>query len=132
MNKENTDLLYAARLYQLRRMSGAKQPELASLLNISQQAYSKLERGETHFTDAIIDVICAYFKISITEFVMLNKNFIISSSAERVEPVPIGTEAYNVESELLKILVEELKQLREERRFYLQHMEKLLLHLKKV
>jgi transcriptional regulator with XRE-family HTH domain len=59
--ENNLDLIFASRLYKLRRNAELKQPAVAKGLNESQQAYSKLERGVTHFSDEIVDAICSFF-----------------------------------------------------------------------
>jgi transcriptional regulator with XRE-family HTH domain len=52
----------------LRKHSDKKQTEVAEFLGLSQQAYSKLENGETSFSDEIITKISDFFGISPAEF----------------------------------------------------------------
>ena len=60
--EKNLNLIYASRLYKLRRDANLKQPIVAMAIGKGQQAYSKLERGETDFSDEVVDSICNYFK----------------------------------------------------------------------
>jgi transcriptional regulator with XRE-family HTH domain len=125
--KENTNLLYATRLYKLRRIANIKQPELAQKLKISQQAYSKLERGETHFNDEVIDTICQYFKIPLSEFLQSNESIHCINSPNSANNNNTHHSPYNeIASELLPAFLEELKSIRNERQFYLQQIERLI------
>jgi transcriptional regulator with XRE-family HTH domain len=122
--KENTNLLYATKLYKLRRDADIKQPQLAEFLGVSQQAYSKLERGETNFSDDVIDAICHYFKISVSEFVhATDKSKSSSKSAVPIRnDMNLNTAIYDV----LDAFLEEVKSNRVERQFYLQRIERLI------
>jgi transcriptional regulator with XRE-family HTH domain len=59
---------HAKKLRYLRKVLDKKQTEIASHLNISQQAYSDLENGKTFFTDETIEKIASYFKITSADF----------------------------------------------------------------
>jgi transcriptional regulator with XRE-family HTH domain len=125
--RENTNLHYATKLYKLRRVANIKQPELAKQLGISQQAYSKLERGETHFNDEVIDTICLYFKIPLSEFLQTNDGIHCVNSPNSGNNNNTHHSPYNeVASELLPAFLEELKSIRTERQFYLQQIERLI------
>ena len=67
-----TKVDYGKKLRLLRTSIYAKQSDIASKLNISQQAYSHLENGRTHFSVTIIHKICDVFHISFQEFMTLN------------------------------------------------------------
>lgn len=74
---------HAKKLRFLRKQSDKKQSEIAQFLGLSQQAYSKLENGETGFSDETIEKIAQFFQITPAEF-------------ERVqESVYIGNNGYN-------------------------------------
>ncbi len=64
------DEIYAQKLRSLRLQKDYLQKNLAKLLGLeSQQDYSKLERGEKHFTEKIIEKICIVFKIELNDFI---------------------------------------------------------------
>lgn len=74
----------------LRESSNRKQKDLALLLNITQQSYSKIENGKTNFSDLLITKICDAFKIPPMEFItnqnMLSKNIsLVSSNKNHME-----------------------------------------------
>lgn len=59
---------HAKKLRTLRIASNKKQSEMADVLNLTQQAYSKLELAGTVFSDEIIEKISAFFDITPVEF----------------------------------------------------------------
>lgn len=61
-------LSHAKKLRFLRKLHDKKQTDLAQLLGLTQQAYSKLENGDVSFTDETIEKIADYFKITPAEF----------------------------------------------------------------
>jgi transcriptional regulator with XRE-family HTH domain len=63
------EVSYANKLRFLRHRHGKKQIEVAEHLNLTQQAYSKLENGETSFADETIEKISDYFRITPEDFV---------------------------------------------------------------
>lgn len=63
------EVSYANKLRFLRHRHGKKQIEVADHLKLSQQAYSKLENGETSFSDEVIERIADFFKITPADFV---------------------------------------------------------------
>lgn len=62
------DLSHAKKLRFLRKSNEKKQADVATVLGLSQQAYSKMENGETCFTDETIEKLSGYFKITPAEF----------------------------------------------------------------
>lgn len=74
---------HARKLRFLRKQHDKKQLEVASFMEMSQQAYSDLENGKTAFSDETIEKIAQFFHISPAEF-------------ERpLESVYLGNNAYN-------------------------------------
>jgi transcriptional regulator with XRE-family HTH domain len=125
MKNQNLNLIYASRLYKLRREANLKQPVIAEFLGKSQQAYSKLERGETDFSDEVIDKICSYFKISLEDFTQTTTNINClnsPNSATNIHNSQVNTNLY----ELLPSIMEEFKAMRDERKIYLNSFEKLI------
>jgi transcriptional regulator with XRE-family HTH domain len=65
---ESLDMLYANKLRFLRVSKNLKQEVVSKALNLSQQAYSNLENGKTHFADEVIEGISRYFEMSPSDF----------------------------------------------------------------
>ncbi len=119
------DLILAKRLYTKRREKMIKQQDLAFSLGITQQAYSKLERGETHFSDEIIDKVCNTLEMTIGEFVAFGDNVLFSNSPQSnnngyvndVKIIETLQKTYEQNTELLKLVLTEkdlrIKQLEE-------------------
>lgn len=68
-----TNIDYGKKLTLLRTTLFAKQADIASKLTISQQAYSLLESGKTHFSISIVNKLCAIFNITFQEFISMNE-----------------------------------------------------------
>lgn len=71
---EEINQLFAKKLQELRRLNNVKQEHIARALNMTQQNYSLLERGQRNFTIKLIKQICDYYKIPVTEFLNLGGN----------------------------------------------------------
>lgn len=71
---------HAKKLRFLRKINDKKQIEVATAVQMSQQAYSKLENGETNFSDEVIEKISAFFKITPAEFEKPLDTFYIGSN----------------------------------------------------
>lgn len=127
MTTTNTNLHYAKKLYLLRRVSDRKQADVAEHLGISQQAYSKLEHGETSFTDEVIDKICQLFDVPVEEFVQSDEKINCINSPHAVNNGNNNSQINSVVTEqILLTLLEEIKQSREERKVYLKAIESLI------
>lgn len=72
------------KLKYLRFQVNANQSEIAKKLKISQQAYSYLENGKTHFTETIIEKICSIFNLNFQEFVSINSQTYESKSSKNL------------------------------------------------
>lgn len=64
--------IYSKKLKLLRHKFDATQNTMASKLNMSQQAYCKLEKGKTKFTLNRIEEICGIFKINLKDFTIVD------------------------------------------------------------
>jgi transcriptional regulator with XRE-family HTH domain len=71
---------HAKKLRYLRKKNDRTQVEVASHLGLSQQAYSKLEQGETTFSDETIEKIAEFFKITPAEFENTDGTITVSSN----------------------------------------------------
>lgn len=69
---ERKSAIYAEKLKQLRINQYISQREMAIKFKITQQAYSKLEKGEVNFSIKRIEKICKFFKVSVAEFITIN------------------------------------------------------------
>ena len=66
------DIYFAKQLKYYRIKSDYKQSLMAELLGInSQQQYSRLEKGQVHFTDEMIVKICEAFDLNKLDFINL-------------------------------------------------------------
>ena len=71
--KAMTNSDYGKKLTLLRTAIFAKQIDISSQLNMSQQAYSNLENGKTHFSVSIINKLCVIFNITFQEFITMHE-----------------------------------------------------------
>ncbi len=109
-------LSHAKKLRFLRKSFDRKQSEIAEALNLSQQAYSKLENGETIFTDSTIERIATYFNITAADFekqmdsiTIGNNNSNTGSNIQTVDLKLVETlqKAYEQNTTLLELLIKE-------------------------
>lgn len=126
MGNHNTNIDFAKRLHLLRRVNDKKQTDIADFLSITQQAYSKLERGEVAFSDEIIDKICVFFDIPVNEFINTDDRInCVNSPNSNNYNNQNSLNNTSINDQLLNLLIEEIKQTREERKFYLQTIQNL-------
>ncbi|MBV6484198.1 MAG: hypothetical protein KFKLKKLM_00690 [Flavobacteriales bacterium] len=117
----NTSVDFAKKLHLLRRLNDKKQAEIADFLGVTQQAYSKLERGEVIFTDDVIDKICTFFDVPVSEFISSDyKINCVNSPNSNNHNNQNSLNGSIVTEQLLQVLIEEVHQSRDERKFYLQ------------
>ena len=65
---------FGSRLRKLRKAAGMKQPELASLLDITPTQVSDMERGHTTTSMARLYQLCEYFHVSADYLLGLTDN----------------------------------------------------------
>lgn len=65
---EELNRLLAQKLFELRKAHNVKQEEIARALNMSQQQYSLLERGQRNFSLKFIQKVCDFYKIPVSHF----------------------------------------------------------------
>ena len=97
---EEVNVIFANKLLELRKDSNFKQEVVAKGLEFSQQAYSKLERGDRNFSPIIIKKICAFFKISISNFLNTGSQIKFSNS-----PQANTNNSFNNDSNLIEELL---------------------------
>jgi transcriptional regulator with XRE-family HTH domain len=117
----NVNVILGQKLKFLRLKKNWNQQSVAKLIGLSsQQVYSKLENGETSFTDDVINKISKTFDMDPTEFVKPNESIHISNSPNANNNSPNGIlneamlikellKAKNETIELLHILINEMK-----------------------
>ena len=71
-----TSTIYGKKLKFLRNQIDATQYAIAANLNMSQQAYAKLERGKINFTPKRIREICVIFNITLHDFAILDDSLL--------------------------------------------------------
>jgi len=108
------DLSHAKKLRYLRKVYDKKQTDIANVLSLSQQAYSKLENGETSFADETIEKIASYFKITPADFekpmdavIIGSNNSNTGANINTVDLKLIETlqKTYDQNTELLRLLL---------------------------
>ena len=115
--KHFANFIYSKKLRILRLLMDTKQEDIAYRLNMSQQAYGKLERGKTNFTEQRIKEICTIFKITLNEFTLIEsltseKKILNEKTTENAEIKSLNNyyEILFIQSELRNIgLEQELK-----------------------
>lgn len=102
------DLQHARKLRFLRKTYDKKQIEIADFLSVSQQAYSKLERAETTFSDEIIEKISNFFNMTPAEFELpLGESITIGSNNSYT-----GSNINNTELTLINALNDSYKEMK--------------------
>ena len=102
MNEYNS--LLAKKLKELRVEKNAKQTDLATALNISQQGYSLLEAGKTNFTATMVTKLCAFFEVTVDEFLNTGKSVKIIDSPQANSTIGKYTYTHN-DTALIKELL---------------------------
>jgi transcriptional regulator with XRE-family HTH domain len=112
-NSIEKKLILARKLRALRLAKDLKQAETANLLGLkSQQQYSKLENGQSEFTNTIIKRICSVFEIN--ELSLVNPEDIrLPRDKEKFIKKNIRDNDYII-SELIKSKNEIIKSLKKE------------------
>lgn len=119
--EDHMNRLLSERLYVLRRKANMKQSDLARELNISQQAYSKLEVGSTRFSDHTIEILCKCFRMSREEFMNLGEENFSQTSGSPDHPKNSSSQTV---SGLVALLLEELGKVREDRKMLVDFIAK--------
>lgn len=85
---QEKSVIYGEKLKRLRINQFISQREMANKFKITQQGYSKLEKGETKFSIKRIEKICKIFKISVDDFILISPK--LSKTKD------VKTDAYNI------------------------------------
>lgn len=131
------NIFYAKKLRYLRRKYEKKQQDVAEILNLSQQAYSKLETGKIKFTNATIDRISKFFNITPIEFEKPNEAISIgnnnnnngnngSSNIDDIKLINNLQKSHEQNMQLINQLIISQKELIEEKNLRLKQYEEML------
>jgi transcriptional regulator with XRE-family HTH domain len=78
MDKKSIILYYAKKIRAAREAQGLKQPDMAAILEISTQAYSSIERGESNFNIVQAAQIAEKLGTSLEDLLSKERKIIIS------------------------------------------------------
>lgn len=122
-----TNALYGKKLKNLRHQMDATQEAVAANLNMSQQAYGKLERGKTNFTVERVHQICAIFNIPYNEFVIVENSLLQKSISKKTNKTKSEDSAMNEINKHYEVLLmeSELRNIKLEQKIrnYIPYME---------
>lgn len=102
------------KIKRIRDIKGLKQEEVAALLNITPQAYSKVERNETKLDTARLEEIAKIFKMSVEEIQQFDeKNLFFNNLQECKDSITINniTNHYNNDQTVVDSLLQQQKEL---------------------
>lgn len=122
-------LSHAKKLRFLRKTYDRKQAEIAEALNMSQQAYSKLEKGDTIFTDATIERIASFFEITPAEFERSMESIYIGDNNINTNNSNTGSNTSNVDMKLFEALQKSHEQNTALLHLLLEEKDKFIKHL---
>jgi transcriptional regulator with XRE-family HTH domain len=99
------------KIKKIRDLKGLKQEELATLLNISPQAYSKIERNETKLDMERLKQIADIFGVSVEAIEQFDdKNLFFNHMQECKDSVTINN-YYNSDQAVFEKIIEQQKEL---------------------
>lgn len=102
------------KIKRIRDIKGLKQEEVAEMLNITPQAYSKVERNETKLDTARLEEIAKIFKMSVEEIQQFDeKNLFFNNLQECKDSITINniTNHYNNDQTVVDSLLQQQKEL---------------------
>ena len=118
------------KLKRIRDIKGLKQEEVAALLKITPQAYSKVERNETKLDTERLEEIAKIFKMSAEEIQQFDeKNLFFNNLQECKESITINniTNNYSTDQTMIDSLLQQHKEiiavLKDEIQFLRQQLE---------
>ncbi len=118
------------KIKKIRDLKGMKQEDLAALLNISPQAFSKIERNETKLDTVRLEDIAKIFNMSSEEIQQFDeRNLFFNNMHECKDSITINN-YYNSDQAVFETIIEQQKELineqKEEIRFLRGQLDKLL------
>lgn len=88
------------KLYELRKEKGLSQDEVAKILNVTRQSYSRYERGEHELGYKALNVIANFFDVSV-DYLLGNSTYFYPDRVDNVGVMGDGMTAD--ERELLRL-----------------------------
>lgn len=79
---ENKQINVASKIKKIREIKGLSQEYVASKLDISQNTYSKIERGETSFNLDKLSAICEVLEIDFNTLFNFDENLIFNHCSQ--------------------------------------------------
>lgn len=105
MNKNNEII---QKIRKLRELHNLTQEHVAQALSLTQNGYSKIERGETELTINKFASIAIFFNTTMQEIIEMNPDLIIP-----ISPLAKGNEDPRLIEEYLKVLQDKIRLLEE-------------------
>lgn len=107
----------------IREMKGVTQEYLASQLNISPQAFGKIEREETKLDFGRLEEIAKHLDVDPLDIIKFDENNIFNNTFNNHASV-YNQSTYNNDPRLIEVLQQEVEQLRLSSKLLIQFLEK--------
>jgi transcriptional regulator with XRE-family HTH domain len=122
------------KLKRIRDIKGLKQEDIAALLKITPQAYSKVERNETKLDTDRLEEIAKIFNMTVDEIQQFDdKNLFVNNLQECKESITINniTNHYNSDQTIIDSLLQQHKEMIASLKDEIQFLRSQLNHLMK-
>jgi transcriptional regulator with XRE-family HTH domain len=122
------------KLKRIRDIKGLKQEDIAALLKITPQAYSKVERNETKLDTDRLEEIAKIFNMTVDEIQQFDdKNLFVNNLQECKESITINniTNHYNSDQTIIDSLLQQHKEIIASLKDEIQFLRSQLNHLMK-
>ena len=120
------------KLKRIRDIKGLKQEDIAALLKITPQAYSKVERNETKLDTDRLEEIAKIFNMTVDEIQQFDdKNLFVNNLQECKESITINniTNHYNSDQTIIDSLLQQHKEMTASLKDEIQFLRSQLNHL---
>ena len=122
------------KIKRIRDIKGLKQEDIAALLKITPQAYSKVERNETKLDTDRLEEIAKIFNMTVDEIQQFDdKNLFVNNLQECKESITINniTNHYNSDQTIIDSLLQQHKEMIASLKDEIQFLRSQLNHLMK-
>ncbi len=116
------------KIRRMREMMGKTQEELAKHLNLTHQAYSRMERGETGISTERLEKIAAALGIRIEDFYADDKKVVITNNTNHGEAKENSVQVHltiNENEKMLELLQQRIAAQADEINYLRKQLEKL-------
>jgi transcriptional regulator with XRE-family HTH domain len=120
------------KIKRIRDIKGLKQEDIAALLKITPQAYSKVERNETKLDTDRLEEIAKIFNMTVDEIQQFDdKNLFVNNLQECKESITINniTNHYNSDQTIIDSLLQQHKEMTASLKDEIQFLRSQLNHL---